>query len=95
MNIIFHPEDEMLESARYFEGKTPGLGLDLTTAIQESTRRILKFPESGSVERGKIRKSLVHGFPFTILYEARPNEIFIAAVMHQRRKPGYWHHRLK
>ena len=97
MNVVFHPEayDEMLESARYFENKTPGLGLDLISAIEESTRRIINFPESGSIERAKVRKSLVHGFPFTILYEAREDEIFIAAVMHQRRRPGYWRHRVK
>lgn len=97
MKVVFHPEayDEMLESARFLESKTRGLGLDLIGAIQESTRRIIKFPEAGSIERARIRKSLVYGFPFTILYEARKNEIFIAAVMHQRRRPGYWRHRVK
>jgi len=73
MNVVFHPEayDEMLESARFLETKTPGLGFDLINAIQDSTRRIVKFPESGTIERARIRKSLVHGLPFTILYEVR------------------------
>jgi hypothetical protein len=86
MNVVFHPEayDEMLESARYFES--------CNSRVDPTNHEV---PESGPVERAKIRKSLVHGFPFTILYEARQNEIFIAAVMHQRRKPGYWRHRLK
>jgi hypothetical protein len=97
MKLIFHPEayDEMLESARYFESKTPGLGLDLMSAVQESTQRILGFPISGPIERSQIRKSLVRGFPFTILYEVHSDHIFIAAVMHQRRKPGYWKNRLR
>jgi len=53
MRIVFHPEayDEMLESARFFEEKSPGLGSDLIVAIQASTRRILKFPESGVIEK--------------------------------------------
>jgi plasmid stabilization system protein ParE len=96
MKVVFHPEayEEMLESARYFEGKTPGLGFDLINAIQESSRRITKFPKSGPIERAKIRKALVRGFPFTILYEAHQDHIYIAAVMHQHREPGYWLDRL-
>jgi hypothetical protein len=37
MKLVFHPEayGEMLESARYFDSKTPGLGLDLISAVQE------------------------------------------------------------
>ena len=97
MKLIFHPEayDEMLESARYFEAKTPRLGFDLIGAVRESAQRILQFPTSGPIERAAIRKCLVHGFPFTILYEVHSDHIFIAAVMHQHRRPGYWKKRLK
>jgi hypothetical protein len=85
----------MLESARFFEEKDAGLGFDLTDAIQESINRIIKFPLLGSIERRNIRKCLVRGFPFTILYEANPDHIFIAAIMHQHRRPGYWTKRLR
>jgi hypothetical protein len=67
MRIIFHPEayEEMLESARFFDEKAAGLGSDLIRAIEDSTTRIVKFPESGAVEQRNIRKCLVRGFPFT------------------------------
>ena len=97
MKVIFHPEasEEMSESARFFEEKSAGLGSDLIVAIQQATGRIKKFPESGPVESGNIRKCLVLGFPFTLLYEVNPDHIFIAAVMHQHRRPGYWSKRLR
>jgi len=97
MKVIFHPEasEEMSESARFFEEKSVGLGSDLIAAIQQATGRIKKFPASGPVESGNIRKCLVPGFPFTLLYEVNPDHIFIAAVMHQHRRPGYWKKRLK
>ncbi len=81
MKIVFHPEayEEMLESAHFFEEKSTGLGLDLIAAIQESTDRITKFPDSGKIEQANIRKCLVRGFPFTILYEVAGNHIFVAA----------------
>ena len=37
---------------------------------------------------------LVFSFPLTILYERQEDVIYIAAVMHRHRKPGYWKDRL-
>ena len=83
MKVIFHPDayDEMLESARFFEEKSPGLGLDLIAAIQDAARRVAKFPKSGVIEEVNIRRCLVHGFPFTILYEASKDNIYVAAII--------------
>ena len=65
MKVIFHPEasDEMLESARFFDEKCAGLGSDLITAIQESTRRILQFPQSGPIEKWNISEVPCAWFP--------------------------------
>jgi plasmid stabilization system protein ParE len=96
MKVIFHPEarEELVESARFLDEKTSGLGLDFLAAVQKATDRLTRFPESGPVENTNIRKCLVRGFPFTLLYEVNPDHIYIAAVMHQHRRPGYWKGRL-
>ncbi len=82
MKIIFHPEvsEEKLESARFYEARAEGLGSDFLTAVEETTCRVEQFPEAGPIDRANIRKRLVSGFPFTILYEntARSN-------LHRRR----------
>ena len=88
----FPPEAhaEMIEQARYYEYKAEGLGGDFLDAVEETVRRVASSPESGAIERANTRKRLVSGFPFTILYEIQPDRIYIAAVMHQHRRPGYW-----
>ena len=92
MRVIFHPEAhaEMIEHARYYEVKSEGLGSDFLASVEEATQRIEQFPKSGPIVRGSIRKRLVSGFPFNLLYEIQPDRIYIAAVMHQHRRPGYW-----
>ncbi len=97
MKAIFPPEahDEMIQSARFYEGRSEGLGSDFLTAVEETTRRIEQSPEASAIDRANIRKRLVSGFPFTILYEIQPDRIFIAAVMHQHRRPRYWQTRLE
>jgi len=97
VRIEFHPEafEEMLESARFYEGRVEGLGRDFLAAVEETTRRIAQFPEAAPTERSGIRKRLVLGFPFSILYQRQEDVIFITAVMHQHRRPGYWKDRLR
>jgi len=97
MKIVFHPEawEEMLESARFYEEREEGLAWEFLEAVQETTHRIRQFPYAGPVERADIRKAFVSGFPFTVLYQICEDRIFIAAVMHQHRRPGYWRKRLR
>ena len=96
MKVIFHPEasEEKLESARFYEARSAGLGWDFLAAVEETTRRIEQFPEAGPIDRASIRKRIVPGFPFTILYEVQSDRIFIAALAHQHRRPGYWRKRV-
>ncbi len=97
MRVIFHREahEEMIGSARYYEGRAEGLGSDFLSAVEETTRRIEQSPRTGPIEKATIRKRLVPGFPFTVLYEIQPDRIFIAAVMPQHRRPGYWRKRIE
>ena len=97
MKAIFHPEahEEMIESARFYETRSEGLGFDFLTAVEETTRRIGQSPKAGPIDRANIRKRLVRGFPFRILYEIQQDRIYIAAVMHQHRRPGYWRKRME
>jgi len=97
MKIVFHPEayEEMLESARFYEQREEGLGWEFLEAVVDATRRIRQFPQAGPIERDDMRKRLVAGFPFTILYQLQKDRIHIADIMHQHRKPGYWKERLR
>lgn len=97
MRVVFHPEAhaEMIAQAQYYENKSEGLGSDFLDAVEETVRKVVSSPKSGAIERANIRKRLVSGFPFTILYEAQSDRIYIAAVMHQHRRPGYWRTRVE
>jgi hypothetical protein len=49
-----------------------------------------KTPMSAGWFRPRIYRRLVPGFPFGILYRIDAHEIVVLAVMHLRRRPGYW-----
>ena len=97
MKVVFHAEalSEMLESGRHYEDKVEALGWDFLTAVEQTTQRIQASPEAGPIQKGDVRRRIVAGFPFSVLYSIEPDQIFVIAVMHQRRKPQYWVKRVR
>ena len=96
MIVIFHPEaeQEFLEAIDYYQTQQPGLGEDFHAEILATTDRIAKSPMAWPVLEGDIRRCLAHRFPYGILYNIDEQTISILAVMHLRRRPGYWKKRI-
>ena len=94
--VEFHPEAEaeLLSAAQYFESHIENLGLDFLLAVRRAYERILEFPNSGRPFGRRLRRTLLRGFPYGLLYRVEPSRILIVAVAHLHRRPGYWRSRL-
>jgi toxin ParE1/3/4 len=94
--IVFDPEAEaeFRAAASYYEGQRPGLGDQFAAEVERCVQRIARmpqaFPRHGST---RLRKCLLARFPYTIFFLELDDRIWVAAVAHQRRRPGYWAHR--
>jgi plasmid stabilization system protein ParE len=95
-SVEFHPEaqDEFISAAQFYESETEGLGLDFVATVQRAYERLPEFPASGARFGRRLRRLLVPKFPYGLLYRVEPERIFIIAVMHLHRRPGYWRSRL-
>jgi toxin ParE1/3/4 len=95
-SVEFHPEaqDEFFSAAQFYETQTPGLGLNFINAVRDTYERLLEAPASGPRFGRRLRRLLVPKFPYGLLYRVEPERIYIIAVMHLRRRPGYWRARL-
>lgn len=95
-SVEFHPEaqNEFVSAARFYEDETQGLGLDFTLTVQRTYERLLAHPASGAPFGRLLRRVLVPKFPYGLLYRVEPDRIYIIAVMHLHRRPGYWRLRL-
>jgi toxin ParE2 len=89
-SVAFHPEAEaeLASAAQYFESHVETLGLDFIVAVRRAPERILEFPDSGHPFGRRLRRTLVRGFPYGLLYRVEPSRIFIVAVAHLHRRPG-------
>jgi toxin ParE1/3/4 len=58
-------------------------------AIAANPERYPPAPDLPGVRRIRLKQ-----FPFSLLYLDRPDYIWVVAVAHGRRKPGYWRDRI-
>jgi plasmid stabilization system protein ParE len=91
-SVEFHPEAEaeFIAAAQYYEAHAKNLGLDFVSAVERAYRRLTEFPDSGHPFGRRLRRVLVPGFPHALIYRATPERIFVIAVAHLHRRPGYW-----
>jgi hypothetical protein len=93
MNYEFHPEAELevLESAARYDSAVPGLGLEFGDEVE---RVIEENPALGAAVEGDIRHFVLRCFPFSVIYAVVGELIYVLAVAHGARGPGYWKSRL-
>jgi toxin ParE1/3/4 len=96
-DVVFHPlaEQELLEATHFYETRTAGLGDDFLREVEHMLAQIVANPEVGNVLTGTIRRRLLGRFPFAILYQTQPEILFVIALMHLRRRPGYLRRRVR
>ena len=96
MTYNFHPEAraEYREAAAFYEERGPGLGAAFTIEIESAIERSLAGSARWRVIEQDVRRCLAHKFPYGILYTVESDSVLIVAVMHLRRRPGYWRDRL-
>lgn len=94
--VIFLPqsEDEMNDSAIFYESQSRGLGREFLEAIKKGTNDISHQPRAYPILRNDIRRKLIGRFPYGILYREEEELIVVIAVMHLHRAPEYWRHRV-
>lgn len=92
MRVIFTriARQELEDAARYFELEYSGLGRSFKEEVRKAALRIAEYPQAWSIERGEIRKCLLHKFPYKLMYSVEEDLVLVIAVAHQHRKPDYW-----
>ena len=95
MIVRFHPaaQEELVESAQYYEAVRPGVGVRFRDAVRTALDHIIAHPEIGA-PRLRARRVKVKGFPYDLVYRVIALDIEVLALAHRSRRPGYWRRRV-
>jgi len=92
MKYSFHPdaEEEFLQATEYYEACTGGLGYDFALEVFMTIQNILQYPKAWPILIEGIHRCQTRRFPYGVIYSIQEDQIYILAIMHLHREPGYW-----
>ena len=86
---------EFQEHIGYFAGVSRTVALRFVDEVEAAVKEIRRYPQIGAPMTRNIRKRVLTGFKYSILYVDAPGEIIIVAVAPHRRRPFYWRKRMR
>jgi toxin ParE1/3/4 len=89
--------DELRESVEFYRQRAGEWLVDqFKRRIVEGLNALVADPERYPVVRDlpEVQRIRIKQFPFSLLYINRPDFVWIVAVAHGSRKPGYWKQRI-
>jgi toxin ParE1/3/4 len=95
VELRYHPEAlvELRESADYYSARSLRASQQFAAAVDRAVDAIHAEPFRFGRVNNADRARRVERFPFQIIYRVLGDVLFIVAVAHAKRRPGYWKRR--
>lgn len=96
MRQVIHPEAdaELADAVGYYTQIEPELGARFYREMERLIRSVCADPRFFRQFDPPARRHFSAQFPYAVIYLKKPDHIWIVAVMHLKRRPGYWRQRL-
>jgi toxin ParE1/3/4 len=93
LSVSPRAEKEITEAARFYEGRSRGLGAAFLEIIEQALAGVEENPLRFPVVHRDIRRALLKQFPYGVFFRLRSDRIKVVAVMHLSRSPDRWRRR--
>ncbi len=96
MTVRYHLEavEEYDRAVSYYAAISPPLAASLIGEVERSIERIVAHPLHGREMRPNIRAVHTRVFPYQVVYMIEDDSATVLAVVHDKREPEYWRHRV-
>jgi plasmid stabilization system protein ParE len=91
--VVFHrlASREVLAAKSWYQSRSELTHQRFHRALAESVDRVMVNPTAFSALTGRFRYVRLRRFPYILIFELRAdNTVFVVAVAHTSRRPGYW-----
>jgi plasmid stabilization system protein ParE len=94
--VVVHAEArrELFEATAYYDERRDGYGPLFVDAMEREFHLLLEYPRLGRPLVLGARRRTLRGWPYSIIYQPILGGIYVIAIAHHRRKPGYWRKRV-
>jgi plasmid stabilization system protein ParE len=94
--LQFHPEAEAeySDAVLWYEERSPRASARFEVEVERALDRILEAPHSFPRYDAIHRFALVRRFPYSAVYQITEGTVYVVAMAHSSRSPGYWKNRV-
>lgn len=78
----------------YYADVSAELAEAFVESVEAGISSILDRPRAWKRVGRRVRRYLLHRFPYGIHYVVQDDVVIIVAIAHMRRRPGYWRDRV-
>ena len=92
MKVEYDPRavSDLNHSVDYYNRQRSGLGDELRSEVYSAIDRVCASPTQYPMVENNLRRSLVHRFPYSVLFRLiESDSIRILVIRHQRRHPRF------
>lgn len=86
---------ELAEAQEFYDNEAPGYGLFFLEAVERELELLAEFPFIGRPILRAARRRVLSEWPYSIVYQPVLGSIYVIAIAHHSRRPGYWRKRLR
>ena len=89
--VRFHPEAqaEYQDALTWYQARSPQAAARFEAEVERAIGAIAANPALFPAYDEEHRFSVLRRFPYSVVYQALPGEIYVVALPHSRRAEGY------
>lgn len=91
-DLQFHPEAdaEYAAAIQWYENRSVRAADRFELEVENTLQRICSSPDVFARYDEIHRYALIHRFPYSLVYRTFNEVVYVVAVAHGSRSPGYW-----
>jgi len=88
----FHPEAqaEYRVAVAWYQARSPRAAARFEAEVDRIMGLVAASPEMFPAYDDEHRFAILHRFPYSVVYQVQPDQVYVVAVAHSRRVQGYW-----
>jgi toxin ParE1/3/4 len=91
-DVFFHPEaqEEYEEASAWYQARSPNAAARFEAEVDRVLALIEANPGMFPKYDDEHRFAVMLRFPYSVVYQAQSDDVYVIAIAHGSRRPGYW-----